>query len=171
MDANENDSKKEEESGGFWKLPVGYVIGFIVGICLWIFILDLGVRSADKTPFEGVGNPIYTYTSIDFKGVRLQTLLGTEFKKEVSAKLDGALISVIVDSKILGTAISFTPSLGARIVGCSFSCWAKEVTIWVSSEEERLLWEEWLDSSKAVYFNRMRKESQLPQLQKITPPR
>lgn len=77
----------------------------------------------ERLEFEGVHNQI--------KGVYLDNL---------------EQIEILIDSDLKGTAISATPSTTERMFGKIWAYDARTVVVWVQSEKEKVLWEEYIQS-------------------------
>ena len=85
-----------------------------------------GIRSwsgIERLEFEGVHNQI--------KGVHIDNL---------------EQIEILIDSDLKGTAISATPSTTDRMFGKIWAYDARTVVVWVQSEKEKVLWEEYIQS-------------------------
>ena len=152
---------------------VGTYIGTIVVVCILcsyvtIFLLSVlntqdlrgGIRTTEKTSFGGMIDDTEfcaRFGEIDFGGVWLKRTIYGYSRENVTIplKLSGVNIQVKKDSGISGTLLSVKPTLFSRLFADSWRYNAKEITIWVSTDEEKVKWENWLREVDVAYAKRL----------------
>lgn len=131
-----------------------------------------GIRTTEKTNFEGVRPASQSSIFIQFNNVWLERLVYGNVKKDVWVEPDGNkdMILVKVEPGLTVTTITVVPTFLGRVLPGLVSYHAKEVTIWVSNNEEKVVWEEWARKSKETYLAYQEQTITPSPPRKITPP-
>lgn len=148
---------------------VAVVVGLLAVYFLFLHILfGQGVGTTEKASFEGVYSPYLNSDVIIFKKVWARRTIYGNMKTYIFMKPDKpGMIVVKVDSELSNTLISVEPTFWGKWTDGFPN--AKKVTIWVSNEEEKAVWEEWVKRSEKFYFGYREQENKPPQAQKIIP--
>lgn len=136
-----------------------------------------GVAPAEKTLFKEA-DP-YGSVFIHFHDVIVKKNNGQEIITTVAVEPEenNKWFQVKVQPDLKCTLLSVRPEFSSRIYGGGILTRANQVTVWVSSPEEKILWERWAQKVEKDYWDyKKTEEGKLPEVKekptcrKIIPP-
>lgn len=128
-------------------------------------ILKNGILTTKETPFEAVSS--WGGKDICFKDVWVSNWLGKMSKQDIRISVDAkkAVIAFAVDSQRAETLLSVYTTATAKL---SLYSRARAITIHVSNEEEKKMWEDYVAKAREAYFENQ-VAARIPKPQKVTP--
>jgi hypothetical protein len=139
----------------------------IILLSLFFISHKKSILTTEKTTFGSASTSSKSQTRIIFYDVYLKKTFGGNIKRDVYVCLEkDEWFNVVIDKKLKGTKISIIPTLDSRLGVVTY---AKQVTIWVSTPEEKELWGKWAQKSEEECLKTEKKENEKPPLKKIMP--